>query len=400
MMSINFPKEGTAMDSIKDYVISLRREIHMHPEIGFDLDNTLAVIRRELDGMGIEYTEKFGKSSIVATINPDKTDFTIGIRADIDALPITEDTSLPFSSLNEGVMHACGHDAHTAIAIAATKVLAEMKDSIDCRVKIIFQAAEEYPPSGAMLMVRDGVMDDIDEIISLHTDNDVPVGKIGIMPGDMNAISDGFTLSFHGKNAHAANQHRGIDAISMAVRAYSAIEFMIAKEIDPREPIIFNAGTINGGTANNIIASECSMYCTLRTFENSTAERVISKIKAICTSIAEIDGGSFEYETKKHYPKVYNNPALTARVAVAAKKIVGADNVIGKKRSMGGEDFSYFANEKPGSMFRLGTRNEECGIIYGAHTARFDIDESALEIGVGVFVQYVLDNMGKRSEEQ
>ena len=385
------------MKSISDYVISLRREIHMHPEIGFDLDNTLSVIRRELDGMGVEYTEKYGKSSIVATINPEKSDFTIGIRADIDALPITEETGLPFSSQNEGVMHACGHDAHTAIAIAATKVLAEMKDSINCRVKVIFQAAEEYPPSGAMLMTKDGVMEDIDEIISLHTDNDIPVGRIGIMPGDMNAISDGFTLTFRGKNAHAANQHRGIDAISMAIRAYSAIEFMIAKEIDPREPIIFNAGTIHGGTANNIIASECSMYCTLRTFENKTADRVISKIKAISTSIAEIDGGSFEYETKKHYPKVYNDPELTARVAAVAEKIVGADNIVSKKRSMGGEDFAYFSDEKPGSMFRLGTRNEVRGIIYGAHTDRFDIDESALEIGVRMFVQYVLDNMNKRS---
>ena len=376
---------------MQDYLTKIRRELHEYPEIGFDLTKTLAIIRRELEAHGIEYTEKYGKSSIVATVNPECKGKTVGIRADIDALPITEDNDIPYKSKIDGAMHACGHDAHTAIALGAAIKLASMKESLGCRVKVLFQAAEEYPPSGAMLMTRDGVMEDIDEIISLHTDNDIPVGRIGIMPGDMNAISDGFTLTFRGKSAHAANQHKGIDAISMAVRAYSALEFMIAKEIDPREPVIFNVGTINGGSANNIIAPECSMYCTLRTFKNETAERVINKIKAICTSIAEIDGGSFEYQTKKHYPKVYNDLELTARVAAVAEKIVGKDNVVGKARGMGGEDFSYFANEKPGSMFRLGTRNESRGIIYGAHTARFDIDESALGIGLDIFVQFVLD---------
>ena len=376
---------------MQDYLTKIRRELHEYPEIGFDLTKTLAIIRRELEAHGIEYTEKYGKSSIVATVNPECKGKTVGIRADIDALPITEDNDIPYKSKIDGAMHACGHDAHTAIALGAAIKLASMKESLGCRVKVLFQAAEEYPPSGAMLMTRDGVMEDIDEIISLHTDNDIPVGRIGIMPGDMNAISDGFVLTFRGKSAHAANQHKGIDAISMAVRAYSALEFMIAKEIDPREPVIFNVGTINGGSANNIIAPECSMYCTLRTFKNETAERVINKIKAICTSIAEIDGGSFEYQTKKHYPKVYNDLELTARVAAVAEKIVGKDNVVGKARGMGGEDFAYFANEKPGSMFRLGTRNESRGIIYGAHTARFDIDESALGIGLDIFVQFVLD---------
>ena len=190
---------------MQDYLTRIRRELHEYPEIGFDLTKTLALIRRELEAHGIEYTEKYGESSIVATVNPEGGGKTIGIRADIDALPVTEESDPPYKSKIDGAMHACGHDAHTAIALGAAIRLAEMKDSLTCRVKVIFQAAEEYPPSGAMLMVRDGVMEDIDEIISLHTDNDIPVGKIGIMPGDMNAISDGFVLTFHGKNAHAAN---------------------------------------------------------------------------------------------------------------------------------------------------------------------------------------------------
>ena len=197
---------------MESYVINARRRIHEYPEIGFDLDRTLAFLREELDKMGVEYTEKFGKSSIVATINPEKTNFTIGIRADIDALPITEESDFPFKSKIDGQMHACGHDAHAAIALDACRRLNEMKDELACRVKILFQAAEEYPPSGAKLMALDGVMTDIDCIIALHVDTDRKAGEIAIRKGPRNATSDGFYLEFYGKTAHAASQEKGIDA--------------------------------------------------------------------------------------------------------------------------------------------------------------------------------------------
>ncbi len=378
---------------MESYVIEARRTLHMYPEIGFDLDRTLAFLRGELDKMGVEHTEKYGKSSIVATINPEKTNFTIGIRADIDALPITEENDIPFKSKIDGQMHACGHDAHTAVALDACRRLNEMREDLNCRVKILFQSAEEYPPSGAKLMAADGVMDDIDCIIALHVDSSYNAGEIGLDPGPQNATSDGFYLNFYGRTAHVAQQERGVDAIMMAVKAYTEIEFMVAKEMKARDAIIFNVGAINGGITNNIICDKCSMYCTLRTLNDDNADYILSKIKRIIAAVAETSGGSAEFVESKHYPIVHNNKRMTELVGCSAEKIVGKQKILPHIQTMGGEDFSYFANQKPGCMFRLGIKNEEKGYTVSVHNGRFMIDESALAIGSDIFVQFVLDNM-------
>ena len=378
---------------MESYVIEARRQFHMYPEIGFDLDRTLSFIKGELDKMGVEYTEEFGKSSIVATVNPEKTGFTIGVRADIDALPIQEENDIPFKSRLDGQMHACGHDSHAAMALDTCRRINEMKDKISCRVKFIFQAAEEYPPSGAKLMTLDGVMKDIDCIVALHVDTDRKAGEIAIRSGARNATSDGFYLEFYGKTAHAASQQKGIDAIMMAVKAYTDIEFMIAKEIKAKDPIIFNVGAIHGGVANNIICDKCTMFCTLRTQKQENADYILGKIKKIIASIAEVSGGEAKFVESKHYPIVMNNEVMFERVKAAAQKVVGEKNIFPREQGMGGEDFSYFANEKPGCMFELGVRNDELGYTVGVHNGKFMLDESALEIGVNIFVQFILDNM-------
>lgn len=379
---------------MESFVIEARRQLHMYPEVGYELERTLAFLRSELDKMGVEYTEKYGKSSIVATINPEKTDFTIGIRADIDALPVTEETDLPFKSRIDGQMHACGHDAHTAIALDACRRLNEMRDKINCRVKILFQAAEEGPYSGANLMVLDGVMEDIDCTVSLHVDTGYDAGTASFPIGPQGGRSDGFYLNFYGKTAHAANQQAGIDAIMMAVKAYTEIEFMIAKEIKATDPIIFNVGAINGGTVNNVICDKCTMYCTLRTHNEDTAEYVLGKIKKIISSVAEISGGTAEYIQGKHYPIVMNNETVMKKLEAAAAKTVGEENIKPRlARGMGGEDFAYFAKVKPGGMFRLGIRNAELGCTAGLHNSKFMIDESSLKVGSDIFVRFVLDNM-------
>ena len=377
---------------MQSYVINARRQLHMYPEIGFDLERTLTFIKSELDKMGVEYTEKYGKSSLVATVNPEKTGFTIGIRADTDALPIQEENDIPFKSKLDGQMHACGHDSHTAMALDACRRINEMKDKINCRVKFIFQAAEEYPPSGAMLMARDGVMDDIDCIIALHVDTDRKAGEIAIRKGPRNATSDGFYLEFYGKTAHAASQEKGIDAIMMAVKAYTDIEFMIAKEIKAKDPIIFNVGSIHGGVANNIICDKCTMFCTLRTQKDENAEYILGKIKKIIASIADVSGGEAKFVTSKHYPIVMNNEIVADKIIEAAAKVIGKENIKDRPQGMGGEDFAYFAAEKPGCMFELGVRNEELGYTVGVHNGKFMLDENALSVGSDIFVQFVLDN--------
>lgn len=378
---------------MSDYAITIRRQLHQYPEVGFDLERTLALLRKELDAMGVEYTECYGRSSLVATVNPEKSNFTIGIRADTDALPMQEVAGREYGSRIDGQMHACGHDAHTAIALATVKRLHEMREQIDCRVKVLFQSAEEYSTSGARLMVADGVMDDVDCIVALHCDVGYDTGSIALKENEKNAVSNGFRLHFYGKSAHAAEQHNGVDAIMLAVRAYTLIEMMVAKEVDARDPVVFNVGTIHGGTTNNIVADACSMFCTLRTHRAEVDARVIERIKAICEAVASSGGGSYSFEPVKYYPIVCNDPTVTKRVQAAAERVLGEAHVLPKLRSMGGEDFSYMTQQKPGAMFYLGVRNRERGITAGLHQSDFDIDESALEVGIRIFVQFVLDNM-------
>ena len=225
----------------------------MYPEIGFDLDRTLKLLKSELDKIGVDYTEKYGKSSIVATINPEKNHFTIGIRADMDALPITEENTVDYKSKTEGKMHACGHDAHTAIALTTLKELYKERDNINCSVKFLFQSGEEAY-CGAKYMTDDGVMDDIDCIVALHVEPTCKTGKILVKPGARYANAYHFTLEFFGKSVHAAFQQNGIDANMIAMNAYSAIESMMAKSLSADDVAVFNAGEIQGGTANNIIS--------------------------------------------------------------------------------------------------------------------------------------------------
>ena len=373
-------------------VIRLRRELHENPEIGFDLPRTLAILKRELDAIGVDYTEKYGKSSIVATVNPENTDFTIGVRADIDALPIEEENDVPYRSRIAGQMHACGHDAHAAVAMETLKRIYAMRDTLPCRVKFLFQSAEEYTTSGAKLMVEDGVMEDIDCVVALHCDTDFPVGVVGMIDGPMNSRRDGFKLRFYGKSTHAATQEKGNDAIMMAVRAYTDIEFAIAKEVGARQPVIFNVGAIHGGVTNNIIADCCEMVCTLRSWDTAVGDYMLDKIRRIGEAVAATAGGRFEFETCKQYPIVPNDPVVGAALHQSISKLIGEENLRPRKRGMGGEDFSDMAMKKPGYMFRLGVRNDERGITVPVHNGRFDIDEDALELGVQAFISFITDN--------
>ena len=383
---------------MESYVVALRRELHENPEIGYDLEKTLSILRRELDAIGVEYTEKYGRSSIVATINPEKTSFTIGVRADIDALPIEEKTDVPFKSKNPGKMHACGHDAHAAMAMNALRKLYAMRDELNCRVKFIFQACEETTPPGASLLVRDGVMDDIDCIIGQHVEITEPSGVIDVSTDDVTAISIAFNLKFYGRRDHALRQYNAIDAIMMAVNAYNSIEMMMSKNIDGREVLIFNVGKIEGGQARNIVAAECEMECTIRSLSTEMADIAIKRIKEIGEATAAAWGGRFEFIPIVHLPKIVNDRVIADRVVAAARAVVGEANVTyttkaDREKNLGGEDFSFYLEKKPGCMFHTGIRNEAKGCIYGGHTDTYKLDEDVLEPASDIIVRFVLDNM-------
>ena len=377
----------------KDYIINIRREIHQYPEVDFDLPKTITLVKRELDKMGIPYTEEYGKSSVVATINPDKKGFTIGIRADMDALLINEKTDVPFKSKHEGKMHACGHDAHTAMLLGTAKALKELENEINCRVKLLFQPSEEGKESGAEFMVADGVMDDIDIIIAQHIENWLDVGTVGVCKGASMASSRTIKIEFFGHTAHATLPHSGIDTLAAAVKTYNNIQFMLTREMNPFDRYVCSVGKLAAGTTQNVIADYAEMLISVRTYSNSVDEHIARRIEQIAKNAADELGAEVKVDSQLKCYVVYNDPYISDLVLSSAAKVIGEDNIADMPVKMSSEDFSHYLTKKPGVFFRLGTRNKEKGITTLPHNNDFNIDESALPIGSQVCVQFVLDNM-------
>ena len=368
------------------YAIELRRELHRYPEIGFDLPRTLALVRRELEAMGIPYTEEYGRSGIVATINAGKP-FTIGIRADMDALPMTEATGLPYASKIDGCMHACGHDIHTAQLLALGRKLNDMRDSLRCCVKLIFTAAEEYITPGAKLMVEDGLMDSVDCAIACHVDALKPAGHITLLSGGINANSMGIVAEFFGKSCHAHSQEKGVDAIRMAVQAYMAMELMAAREIPSRAAAVLNVGSFHGGETNNIVCDYAKMFLTTRTHSDELTAFMERRVREICEGTAKMCGGEAKVTVTKLLPYVINHPVMAAKLRRSAAAVVGEANIHEGVRGMGGEDFAFLSRKKPSVMFYLGA-----GITTPVHSTTFCPDERAFETGIATFIRFVLDN--------
>ena len=376
----------------KDYIIKLRREIHMYPEVDYDLPKTVALVKRELDNMNIPYTEKYGKGSVAAYINPDKTDFTIGIRADMDALKMTEENDCEYRSRHEGMMHACGHDAHTAILLGTAKALKEMENKLSCRVKLVFQPSEEGVTSGAMMMIENGVLDDVDIMTGLHVGTTIDVGKLGVCPGPSMASSRHFTIEIFGKSVHATTYNKGIDALAVAVKLYDGIQSIFADNVSPKERVVCRVTKLQSGTAQNIIPDYAFMQGTIRTFNVPLSAFIYEKFEKLTKSLAEL----YDVEIKLHAPLkstcVYNNPYLSDLVSKSIEKVVGKKNTLRVEYAMGSEDFSRFTDIVPSVFFRLGVRNMEKGINQLAHQTDFKLDEDALIYGAQAFVQFVIDN--------
>ena len=375
------------------YARELRHELHRCPEIGYDLPKTTAIVKRELDAMGVSYTEKYGKGSVVAVINDDKP-FTIGLRADMDALPIREAGNNPYRSEHDGVMHACGHDGHTAQMIAVTRQLNDLKDQLRCRVKIMFQPAEEYITPGGKMMVENGVMDDVDCAVACHVAGSMDVGHIGIREaGGTNTNSMGVVCEFFGKSAHANSQHKGIDAIRMAFQAYMGMELMTAREIPSKDCFVFNVGSINAGNTNNIVCDYAKMFISARAWDDELIAFMERRIREICDSAARICGGEAKVTVTKLIPYVKNHPVMVQKLQQSAANAIGADHVHAIERTMGAEDFSFMTRQKPCVMFRFGTGSDLVPESRNPlHNARFDLDERCFEYGIPVFVNFVLDN--------
>ncbi|MBO5454284.1 MAG: amidohydrolase [Clostridia bacterium] len=375
-----------------DYIVKIRREIHMYPETDFDLPKTVALVKRELDSFGIEHTEKYGKGSVVGYINPKKEGFTIGLRADMDALNIVEKNNVEYRSKIDGKMHACGHDAHTAVLLATAKALKEMENELKCRVKLLFQPSEEGMKSGAVMMIENGVLDDVDIILGLHVTNGLESGILGICVGEALASSRHFTIEIKGKSAHAASAYTGIDALAVAVRMYQAIQLVLTREISPFERYLCSIGKLEAGTAQNIVADHAVMKGTIRAFNVAVSTHIFERIQKIAKALSEETGAEISVEGPLKSVCVYNNPYLSQLLKESMIKLIGKENYRDTKPGMGSEDFSRLSDKVPGVFFRLGTKNEAKGCSSAAHHDDFSIDEEYLHRGAETFVQFIIDN--------
>ncbi|HPY45248.1 MAG TPA: M20 family metallopeptidase [Sphaerochaeta sp.] len=378
-----------------DFIIQIRREIHKHPELKFDLPITLSVVRRELNKIGVQFTERYGKSSIVVTINPDCKGPTIGIRADMDALPIQEKTGLPYSSVVPGVMHACGHDCHTAMLLGTAKALKRAEHILKCRVKLIFQPCEEGPELGSFPMVQDGVMDDIDYIIALHIWNKLDTGYVGVAIGEAMAACHSYEVEFFGKSAHSSMPHTGCDALAMAVTAYNSIYLFSSRRIPPLKKHTINFGCLHAGWTHNVMPDYAKMLFNFRWFDKDLNDQLDLGIREACESAARLFGGTSKITSLSEGKPVINDEALARRIIESGKNVLGDGGVVILPPELSSEDFSEYLAKKPGVFIRLGSRNAMKGATTDAHNNDFTVDEDSFILGSKLCVQFVLDQSDK-----
>jgi len=368
-------------------VVANRRHMHAHPELSFEETETSAFIQDQLKELGVPFENGIAENGVAALIKGGKSGPTIALRADFDALPITEANDVPYKSTKPGVMHACGHDAHTANLLGVVKILNEIKSDLPGQVKCIFQPAEERFPGGASLMIKDGVLENPSptSIIGQHVHPPLDAGTIGFCSGLAMASADEIYMTISGKGGHAAAPTTFIDPVLITAHVITALQQVISRRANPLIPSVLSFGKINStGGATNIIPSEVKLEGTFRTLDETWRFEAHEKIKKIATQVAEAMDGTCEVDVRVGYPFLFNDEALTARNKAAAIEFLGEERVQDIPIRMGAEDFAYYSQQMPGCFYRLGIRNEAKGITSGLHTPTFNIDESALETGVGL----------------
>jgi len=367
-------------------VVDWRRHLHTHPELSYQEFNTSKFVTTQLTSWGIE-CKHLATTGIVALIkgnNPEKR--IVALRADMDALPIQELNNVSYKSTKPGVMHACGHDVHTASLLGTAKILEEVRDQFEGTIKLIFQPGEEKNPGGASYMIKEGALTNPvpTSIIGQHVMPLVPVGKVGFREGMYMASSDEIYLKVIGKGGHGAAPELTIDPVVIAAHMIIALQQVISRNANPKQPTVLTFGRIMGEGATNIIPDEVNIAGTFRALNEVWRKEGLQKIKKMAESIAEGMGGKCEVTISHGYPYLENNPEVTKRIRKAAEEYVGKENVVDIDLTLGSEDFAYYSHVVPASFYRLGTRNDSKGITSYVHTPTFDIDEEALKIGPGL----------------
>ena len=384
-------------------IISWRRDIHSHPELSQNESRTSELVAKVLEGLGLEVTRSVGGLGVVGLLKGKNNRKTIALRADMDALPLNEETELPYASQTQGVMHACGHDAHTAILLGAACALTRMRDRLNGSVKFIFQPAEELNPTGgAPGMIRDGVLENphVDSLLALHVWPIYETGKIALRSGALMAASDRIFLTVHGKTAHGSRPDQGNDAIVTAANIITGLQAVISRSVSPLDSAVLTIGTIHGGYRYNVIPDTVKLEGTVRTLNPDTQSRMPELITRTAKGIAEALGSSCDVEYVKGYPPMVNDAGLFSLVSGSVKKVLGDDAVIvADEPDLAAEDFAFFARERPAFMAWLGCRPHDVKVEDAPklHNTKFCPDENCLKYGIDYFVQSTLDFLSELS---
>ncbi len=382
--------------NIHQEVITNRRHLHQNPELSFQEEKTYQFVASKLDELGIGY-ERMAGNGLVALLQGEKPSVqVIALRGDMDALPITEANDVPYKSQNPGVMHACGHDVHTSSLLGTAHILNQLKSEFGGTVKFIFQPAEEKLPGGASLMIAEGVLENPkpQAVIGQHVMPLIDTGKVGFRVGKYMASTDEIYVTVKGKGGHAAQPQQNIDPVIITAHILTALQQVVSRFADPKSPSVLSFGKVIANGATNVIPNEVYLEGTFRTMDEKWREEAHIRMKKMAEGMAESMGAICDFNIRKGYPFLINEEKLTANVRAFAEDYLGKENVLDLDIWMAAEDFAYYSQVADACFYRLGTRNEERGIVSSVHTPTFDVDESALELSTGLMAYLAVKQLG------
>jgi amidohydrolase len=384
---MDFEADAHAM---QDQLIAWRRDLHMHPELGFQETRTSRLVAEHLMRLGYRVYTGVAKTGVIGILQGVRPGPTVMLRFDMDALPIQEENQVAYASQTPGVMHACGHDGHVTIGLGTAALLQRHRTEWAGTVKLVFQPAEEGM-NGAEVMVREGALDNYgprpDVAYGLHVWNLSPVGQAQLTVGPMMAAAERWSMTVKGRGGHGAIPHQAADPVVAAAQLVNALQTIVSRNVDPEKTAVLSVGTINGGTAFNIIPGQVELTGTIRTFEQAVRETVVSRLESICYGIGAGMAVDVDLKVDMLTPAVVNDPRATALMRTVAEKILGEGNVHGNFRTMGSEDMAFFLREVPGSFIFLGSANAERSLNFPHHNPRFDFDEAVLPLGVAIMAE-------------
>jgi amidohydrolase len=381
--------------SHRESCVGWRRHLHANPELSYNEFKTASFIHEVLLSLGFQNVSLVGDTGVLTILEGKSPGKTIMLRADIDALAIKEGTSLEFSSRIPGVMHACGHDAHTAMLLAAADILSALRGEWSGTIKILFQPAEEISPGGALKMIAAGVLETptVQEAIGQHVMPRLPVGKVGIRGGRFMASSDDFTITIHGRGGHAAMPELAVDPVLIAGHLIVALQQVVSRNVDPKIPAVLSIGRIVADGTYNVIPDQVILQGTFRTLDSDWRERGLIQLKKIAVELSSSMGADCTVELRRGYPFLQNNVSLASELKASLITYLGADNVVDEDIWMAAEDFAHYSHAVPAVFYLLGVRNEAKGITSGLHTPTFTVDEDALPLGAGIMAWLAYQRM-------